>query len=511
MRASPPELDVAGGRPRLAGGRPRLAGGRHRLAGGRHRLAGKELPRKELPRKELPRKELPRKELPRKELPRKELPRKGLPRSVLRSDAVRAMAGRLSWGLADQAVSSLTNFAVGICVARSLGLTAFGTFSLAWVTYAVAVNLSRGLATDPLLVRFSGVPGARWRAAMAQSSSTALLVGLATGATSLLAGLLIGGLVGSGFVALGLVLPALLLQDSWRYAFFASGQGRKAFFNDAVWAVALVPAVLLAARNGSVFTFVLAWGVAGAVAAGYGVVQTKVLPRVRGIRSWLMQHRDLGPRYMIENVCVSSAEQLRMYGLGAIAGLAAVGAVRGAQLLLAPFFAVLLAMSMVSVPEAARVLKRSPRRLPLFCLLLGGSEAVAGTIWGLAVLFLLPAEVGQELLGSVWPAAYALIVPTTLVFIGGGLIDGASAGLRALGAARRSLRARLIGWVAYVSCGLAGAAVGGAAGSVWGVAAAIYFSAVVTWWQLLAAMGERTGPTASPSSMTQLEVEAIPS
>lgn len=42
-------------------------------------------------------------------------------------------------------------------------MTAFGVFSLAWVTYGVVLNVSRGLATDPLVVRFSGVPGASWR------------------------------------------------------------------------------------------------------------------------------------------------------------------------------------------------------------------------------------------------------------------------------------------------------------------------------------------------------------
>src|SRR5215470_2827008 len=419
---------------------------------------------------------------------------------------VRATVGRITWGLADQAVSSITNVTVGILVARSLGIVEFGALSLAWVTYAVVINLSRGLATDPLLVRFSGVPDARWRAGVAQSSGTALLVGLATGAIGLLAGLIVGDVVGSGFVALGLVLPMLLLQDSWRYAFFAAGQGRKAFLNDAVWAVALVPAMFLAARNGSVFVFLLAWGTAGAVAAGYGVVQTKVLPRIHGIRSWLTQHRDLGLRYMIENITISSAEQLRMYALGVIAGLASVGAVRGAQLMLAPFFAILMGISLVSVPEAARVLKRAPRRLPLFCLLLGGGEAIAVSLGGLALLFVLPPEAGQDILGPVWQSASALIVPTTLAVMGGGLMDGPTAGLRALGAARRSLRAKLIAGAVYVSCGVAGAAIGGAAGSVWGVTAAIYFAVAVLWWQLLAAIGERTGSTKKP----QLDLETVP-
>ena len=87
------------------------------------------------------------------------------------ANARRAVAGRLSWGLADQAASSMSNFAVGIYVARSLGVTAFGVFTLAWVTYGVVLNVSRGLATDPLMVRFSGVSDAAWRGAVARSSA----------------------------------------------------------------------------------------------------------------------------------------------------------------------------------------------------------------------------------------------------------------------------------------------------------------------------------------------------
>ncbi len=410
------------------------------------------------------------------------------------SRTTRATAGRLSWGLADQAVSSLTNLAVGICVARSLGATAFGSFTLAWVTYGVVLNVSRGTATDPLVVRFSGVSAESWRAAVSRSSGTALLIGLVSGAVSALAGVALGGVVGAAFIGFGLVLPALLLQDSWRFAFFAAGQGRKAFTNDIVWAAALIPSLFFAAQRGSVFGFVLAWGLAGAVAAGYGCLQTQLLPRLTGMRGWLRQHRDLGYRYMLENVSSSGAVQLRMYGLGAIAGLAEVGAVRGAELLLGPFLAVLMGLCLVAVPEAARVLRRSPRRLPLFCLLLGGGQAAGALAWGLALLLLLPDEAGRLVLGAVWESASALILPATLTVISTSFCTGAAAGLRALGAARRSLRAQLFTAATYVTCGLAGAAQAGALGSSWGVALAMSLGAAVWWSQLRAGLRELTAP-----------------
>jgi O-antigen/teichoic acid export membrane protein len=424
------------------------------------------------------------------------------------SRTVRASARRLSWGLADQAVSSMTNFIVGIHVARSLGATAFGIFSLAWVTYGVVLNVSRGLATDPLVVRFSSVPTASWRAAVSQTSGTALLVGLVAGAANLLVGTALGGPVGAAFVALGLVLPALLLQDSWRYAFFAAGQGRKAFTNDVVWAVALIPALIVAADRGSVFGFVLAWGLSGAVAAAYGCIQTRLLPRPARASAWLCQQRDLAPRYLVENVSISGASQLRMYGLGAIAGLADIGTVRGAELLLGPFLAVLMGLSLVAVPEATRVLRRSRRRLPHFCVLLGGAQAVAALGWGLALLFLLPGGTGQDVLGSVWERASALILPATLSVMNASFSTGAAAGLRALGSARRSLRAQLIASVAYVTGGLGGAAVAGALGSSWGVALATVVGAAVWWWQLRAGLREldaAPGPAVSSSTTANHE------
>ena len=81
------------------------------------------------------------------------------------------------------------------------------------------------------------------------------------------------------------MLPGLLLQDTWRFSFFASGQGGKAFVNDITWALALVPLLYLASQDASVTRFVLAWGGAAAFAALVSGLQAGIRPRVSRART----------------------------------------------------------------------------------------------------------------------------------------------------------------------------------------------------------------------------------
>ena len=156
-----------------------------------------------------------------------------------------------------------------------------------------------------------------------------------------------------------------------------------------------------------------------------------------------------------------------------------------------------MGLSMVAVPEAARALRRSWRALVVFCTALAIVQAVGVIAWGLSIMFLLPDELGTRLLGALWEPAMALIVPTTLAFAGIGLMNGAAAGLRALAAARRSLRATLLCACAYLTGGVGGALVGDAAGSAWGIAAATATGAVVWWWQLRAGLRDLHSSDAS--------------
>lgn len=392
--------------------------------------------------------------------------------------------------MADQAVSSLTNFAVNIYIARSLGADPYGAFSLVYVTYAFSLNASRGLATDPLLSRFSGVDTRTWRRAVSGCTATAIVTGIVTGAGVLVTALLLHGPARGAFAALGLTLPGLMLQDSWRYSFFASGRGHHALVNDVIWGATLIPSLVALKVTGhaTVFWFVFAWGATAAVGALAGILQARVVPRLTQARAWLLGHRDLGPRYLLEGTANSGSTQLRNYVVGGMLGLAALGYVQGASTLMGPFMVVFFGMGLVTQPEAARVLRRSPRHFPVFCALLAGGLAVAGVLWVAFLLVALPLGLGHLMLGSMWRPTYPLVLPLGISIIGGCISAGAGAGLHALSASKRSLRAMFQSSVLFVVLGITGAIVDGAIGTMIGAAVSGLAGAGIFWWQLRMAL-----------------------
>ena len=400
--------------------------------------------------------------------------------------------GRLGWGVADQGISSLCNFALGLFVARTFGANSFGAFTLAFVTYTVVINATRGLATDPLLVRYSGSVGRRWRRATSAATATALVAGVAAGAVCLVGGLLMPDPVGPAFVALGVGLPGLALQDSYRFAFFARGRGSSAFVNDLLWTMLLVLALAAvdSSGNGSAALCLLAFGGTATLAAVFGAAQASVLPHLTRTAEWLRAHHQLSVRYLAENVSISGATQLRSFVLAAAAGLAAVGYVRASEILMGPFFVVLMGISQVAVPEASRVFHGASGQLARFCFVLGAAQAAAAVAWGLILITLFPLGPGPALLEELWVPTAQLLPAMTVTLAAASFTTAATAGLRAMGLARRSLRAQLAGSAAYAIGGVSGAILGGALGTSWGVAIALCFSAVVWWHQLRSALAD---------------------
>jgi O-antigen/teichoic acid export membrane protein len=408
--------------------------------------------------------------------------------SGLAAGGVIQLAHRVGWGIADQALSSITNFAIGIVIARLFGTQALGAFALAFTTYAVGLNISRGLASDPLVVRYAGGEPAASRRAITEATGTALVVGTLCGIACVLFGALLGKTLGSSlgpvFVALGIVFPGLLVQDAWRFAFFTSGRNGQAFLNDLVWTAAQLVAFALLIPVGTtgIAVLVLAWGGAASVAAVVGALQADLWPRPALVRSWIGRHRDLGLRYVGENLTVSSEIQLRASGIGAIAGLQTVGSLRAVELLLGPLNVIHFGVELAAVPHAVRVMRGSVRRLVKSCLMVGYGLAGLMLLWG-GMLMLLPDRVGLAILGSSWSTVHGLLLPMTVSTACSGVTAGASVGLRALAAARRSLRARLAASSVRLAGALTGAAAAGAVGAAWGLVCGSVIASSIWWWQ----------------------------
>ncbi len=389
---------------------------------------------------------------------------------------------RLGWGVADQGLSSLTNFLLGIAAVKNLTPRDFGAFSIAFGVYTLALGTARALTSEPLMVRFSGVSESEWRTGVAAATGTATLVASVAALGCFAVAAVTNGALASALAAMGVMMPGLLIQDGWRFAFFSSHRGAAAFVNDLVWAGVLACAIayLVSADRMDVFVVVLAWGGSASVAALVGILQSRVVPAPRRVFSWFRRQADLAPRFTAEFGLSTVVTQLIIFAVGAMVGLTAAGAIRAGQLLLGPLTVVYLGVSLAAVPEAIRTLTISQAGLKRVCRLWGAVLAAAALGIGFAA-YVLPDQYGTMLLGPSWDLAHTVVLPLSVNMAGAGIIMGASIGLRALAAARLSLRARLFVAPVTLAAALLGTVVSGVLGAAWGIAAGSAVGSVV-WW-----------------------------
>ncbi|GAB3531982.1 membrane protein [Arthrobacter tecti] len=396
---------------------------------------------------------------------------------------------RLSWGIGDQALSSLTNFFAGIMIAKSVGIVDFGAYALAFSAYCLFLAASRALSTEPFAVRYSRRRDDGYRA-MSACSGIALATGLLLGFALIGAALVLRLPHADLLLVLGLILPGLLLQDSFRLMFFTIAEGRKAFANDLVWALLTIPGFLflLAAGSNDVAAFMLVWGLAGTVAGLVGILQCRQWPKPHQSVRWLAHNRSLWPRYICEGIAINGSQQMTMFIIGIFAGLAGVGQLKLVMVLLGPVNVLVQGLGAISVAECGRALVQGRGALTRMALRVSAIIASGAAGWGLVVLFS-PDAWGVALVGAGWMTAAVLVLPAVLVQVFNGLSTGAVAALRAMGAARRSMWTRIGTSSQVVVAVTCGAALGGVYGAAWALALAAGIN-LITWLVTY----HRTGP-----------------
>jgi hypothetical protein len=190
------------------------------------------------------------------------------------------------------------------------------------------------------------------------------------------------------------------------------------------------------------------------------------------------------------------------------------GALRAGQVILGAIHPLTYGIQLTAVPDAVAMARTTPARLTRFVLRLALGLGAASLAWGVAVWFV-PTGLGQALFGATWDQARTTIPGQTLVAVAAGLMSGAVVGLRALAAARFSLRARIVSSV----IGLAGAVFGATTGDVATCAASIGVAVsigAVFWWASYAWARRHPGtPSAAAASSAsladevQLEVDGV--
>ncbi|WP_406366188.1 hypothetical protein [Streptomyces sp. NBC_01546] len=375
----------------------------------------------------------------------------------------------------DQAASSATNILVLVLAARLSSASGFADFSMVYVTFSVLLGLSMAyVGQTVVLEKAEERLGAVCRSAVGFTGAAAGAVG----AVLAVVGLALPGTTGPAFLALGLVLPLVLVQDGLRYCFSALRAPERALAADALRLVCVVAALAVQPSGASAGRLVLVWGLSALPALGLGLWLLR--PYVRGARADLrpyVRRGHLGQRFVVEFAVGNGSSQLAVLGLGVFATPLAVGALRGASTLFGPLNVLFNSANSFGPPVLSRLGgKRATVRATVA---LGGVLAVVGAGWATA-LYLLPDRLGRELLGDTWASAAALLPATGAQYAVMGLGTCALLTLRVL-APKATLSLQVAFSMLSVVFLLAGYAVWGPLGAAWGLAAGSALKALAAW------------------------------
>ena len=260
--------------------------------------------------------------------------------------------------LADQLVSSATNFGVGVLIARAGGANALGAFGIAFLVWLAAVGVNRALVTEPMTVGDATDSG---DARLSEGMASTLLLGL--GWVGLLV-LVWGGLLLAGqnvvvLLALAPWMPSLLVQDYWRCTGFRLHRADRALISDVVFAVAQgsVTFVLFALDVHSVAAYLASWGIGGTAGAIVGLAIARVDLVVRGGLTHLRALWARSRWFLADFGTAFVSDQGYLLLLPVLIGTAQFGVYRAGVSLIGPAVIIFLAGGNFGLPQCVRRLR----------------------------------------------------------------------------------------------------------------------------------------------------------
>lgn len=395
-----------------------------------------------------------------------------------------------SWAVADQILSSGTNFAAGIIVARFLGPMEFGSYVVAYSASMVVLSFVRSFAVDPYIIKAS--PLAKdLREDMTKKASGLVLIGSGIGSiVMILMAFVIGGPTREALLTMALVLPGLFLQDFWRQTSFASGEPKRAFANDLVWTFAQVCSFLIVWTWFHITTTstILAWGAGALGGALYGFMQFRIFPVIgRQTYQWMKQIAVVGGWFGITNALYSTGNFIVSILIASICGRSNLGGFQIVNNLFSPSQVVTTAGQAVGLPMLSRAHATAGssgirRGAMIYTLIVGGVL----TAYGCIIL-----AFGPFLLSTVFGKAYLefhfLVLPCALVFLLNAWASGAVIGLIAMASGRALLFVQAAIFAVQIPLLILLSNRYGVAGAAWAAAAGAAVRFILIWAKCRAA------------------------
>jgi len=263
----------------------------------------------------------------------------------------------------DQSVSSISNFAVGVAVARVAGVAGLGAYSLVYAVWLVVAGIHRSLITDPMSIENDMYQSdASRHVRIGLSAELWLGIGAATLFCACGAILIELGqhVIGLCFLAISPTLPCLLAQDYWRWVGFMKAQPQKSLTNDIVFDL------LQGATFAALFLFGIrsplmaigAWGVGAAGGALLGLWQFSSRPTLIGGLDRIQTRWKLSKWLVAVSATSQATSQATLVLSAAFLGPAGIGGLKAATSLVSgPSMVLIQAGGNIGLPEATKALK----------------------------------------------------------------------------------------------------------------------------------------------------------
>lgn len=393
-----------------------------------------------------------------------------------------------AWAVVDQVLSSGTNFVPALLLARLLGPTSFGAFSLAFLAWFSALALLRCALMQPYTLAAATLEGPAWRDVTSHAAGAIVVAGCGVGGLFGIVAVIVGvsSSLGQAFLALALLAPGLALQEFWRVASFAGRRARTAAANDFVWVICQLLAFAVVLSSGSVGVpgALLAWGAGGWVAAAIGIGQLSVVPRIgRATAQWARTWARTGAWFTADSATFALGSLAIAVAIAAAIGNTDLGLFRGAQTLFGPVQLLTIGAESVFLPHLVRLITRpstngvgESRRYSL---------VMAATVAAYGVAFLLGAEtVLTKVFGAEFAAASAVVFPMMIAFTLDAVSSGAILLLRARANGARLVVAQVTATTVRVGAVVVLVNIAGLRGAGWALVIGSSVAVCANWAQV---------------------------